>query len=337
MNNALSIVMYHYVRPIAGSRYPRLCGLELSDFEGQLDYLLKHYNPVSVADVVRAHRGEYTLPENPVLLTFDDGYTDHYNFVMPALLRRGMTGVFFPPSCSVEERKILDVHKIHFIVASVDDSNILVKSIEEAVEDTRNEFNLDLLTEYRSKFFVPNRFDTAEINYVKRMLQVGLPEALRGRIASQIFHKHVSKDESSFADELYVSTTDLGHMLEEGMEIGSHGHAHNWLNSLSIESQAQDIDRSLEMLTKIGVSKENFYFCYPYGGYNEDTLNLLSSRGCAAAFTTQVGLAEPCKDNNLLELPRLDTNDLPINIDVEQSKWTRAVKDSSKLLMDNKI
>ena len=326
MNNALTIVMYHYVRPIANSRYSRLCGLELSSFEGQLDYLLKHYNPVSVADVVRAHAGEYSLPKSPVLLTFDDGYTDHYNFVMPALLRRGMTGVFFPPSCSVEERKILDVHKIHFIVANVNDSNILVKSVEGAIEDARNEFDLDTLTEYRSKFFLPNRFDIAEINYVKRMLQVGLPEALRGRIAAQIFHKHVSSDENSFADELYVSMTDLGDMLEKGMEIGSHGHEHFWLNTLTKESQAQDIDRSLEMLVKIGVPKENFYFCYPYGGYNKDTLSILSSRGCAAAFTTQVGLAEPYKDNNILELPRLDTNDLPINVGAEKAEWTRAAK-----------
>ena len=329
--------MYHYVRPIAGSRYPHLCGLELSSFEGQLDYLLKHYNPVSAADVVRAHRGEFALPENPVLVTFDDGYTDHYNFVMPSLLRRGMTGVFFPPSCSVEERIILDVHKIHFIVASVEDSKILVKSIDEAIEDARNEFDLELLAEYRSKFLLPNRFDTAEMNYVKRVLQIGLPEALRGRITSQLFHNHVSRDEASFADDLYVSTVDLGHMLESGMEIGSHSHAHYWLNSLTKEFQARDIDRSLDMLAKIGVSKENFYFCYPYGGYNEDTLDILSSRGCAAAFTTRVGLAHPYMDNNLLELPRLDTNDLPRSVDAEKSQWTHAVKHSSRLLMNNKI
>jgi len=271
MSNTLTIVMYHYVRPLEGSHFPGLKGLELSGFEGQLDYLQKHYHPVSVADVVDANREHTSLPDNSVLVTFDDGFSDHHNFVMPALKRRGMTGVFFPPSCSVEEREILDVHKIHFILASTSDSNKLVHDIENAVEAARQEFDLQTLAEFRSKFFVPNRFDTADVNYVKRMLQVGLPEVLRKRITAQLFHAYVSQDEASFADELYVSSDDLSEMLDEGMEIGSHGHAHYWLNSLSKESQARDIDRSLDMLERIGLSREGFYFCYPYGPLCQDS------------------------------------------------------------------
>jgi peptidoglycan/xylan/chitin deacetylase (PgdA/CDA1 family) len=333
MGSALTIVMYHYVRPLEGSLYPRLKGLELSDFEGQLDYLQKHYHPVSAEDVVCAYREQSSLPDNSVLVTFDDGYSDHHKFVMPALKRRGMTGVFFPPSCSVEEREILDVHKIHFILASADDSNKLVQGIEIAVEAARQEFNLQSLIEFRSKFFVPNRFDTADINYVKRMLQVALPEVLRKRITAQLFHTYVSRDEASFADDLYVSSDNLCEMLEEGMEIGSHGHAHYWLNSLSKESQARDIDRSLDMLERIGLSREGFYFCYPYGGYNEDTVDILASRGCAAAFTTQVDLARPSA-GNFLELPRLDTNDLPRSADAEKATWTCDVEQSTQFSSD---
>ena len=39
----LTIVMYHYVRPINGSRYPEIKGLELDDFVGTITkHLLRH-------------------------------------------------------------------------------------------------------------------------------------------------------------------------------------------------------------------------------------------------------------------------------------------------------
>jgi len=336
MGNALTIVMYHYVRPIAESQYPHLRGLELTNFEGQLDYLQKYYHPISAEDVVRANNEQLPLPDNSVLVTFDDGFSDHYHHVVPALKRRGMTGLFFPPSCSVEDREILDVHKVHFIIANTNDPEVLVRDLDMAVKASRTEFDLRSLEEFRSEFFVPNRFDTADVNYVKRMLQVGLPEVLRKRITAQFFNKHVSNDEASFADDFYVSSDDLRRMLEAGMEVGSHGHAHYWLNSLSKESQACDIDRSLDMLERVGLSREGFYFCYPYGGYNEDTINILASRGCAAAFTTQVDLAR-LSVSNVLELPRLDTNDLPLYADAEKAIWTNDVTQSSKSFRDKKI
>ena len=43
-NSELTIVMYHYVRPIAESNFPKLKGLELKDFRNQLDYLEKNFN-----------------------------------------------------------------------------------------------------------------------------------------------------------------------------------------------------------------------------------------------------------------------------------------------------
>jgi len=44
--NDLTIVMYHYVRDIKRSKYPRIKGLEISGFVRQLDYLIDNYNIV---------------------------------------------------------------------------------------------------------------------------------------------------------------------------------------------------------------------------------------------------------------------------------------------------
>lgn len=321
--------MYHYVRPIAESRYPGIRGLELTDFEGQLDYIERHYNVVSVADVVQAKTGGKPLPECPLLMSFDDGYSDHYRHVFPVLKRRNLTGVFFPPACAVVERKILNVNKIHFLLSGMRDYASLVSHIEHAIESARDVFSLLSLAEYRGKFWQSNRFDSAEVIYVKRMLQHALPESLRTRIVEDLFRRYVSQDEAGFAEELYVSEENLGEMLAAGMEIGSHGSAHYWLDSLPVEDQAADIDHSLDMLERIGVSRQGFYFCYPYGAYTSETVDILRARGCAAAFTTKVALAD-MDSTDLLELPRLDTNDLPKHAAANLVSWTQRGKQNTK-------
>ena len=51
MSSQITIVMYHYVRPIQGSRYPGIKGLEYKLFEEQIDFLRKNYQIIRVEDV----------------------------------------------------------------------------------------------------------------------------------------------------------------------------------------------------------------------------------------------------------------------------------------------
>ena len=91
----LTIINYHYVRDLSRTRYPQIKGLPTQRFEGQLDYITKHYTVCSVGQVVSALKGEDQLPPYPCLLTFDDGLVDHYVTVFPRLEERGIIGSFF--------------------------------------------------------------------------------------------------------------------------------------------------------------------------------------------------------------------------------------------------
>src|ERR1051325_5850171 len=129
----LTIVMYHYVRPLAGTRFPGIKGLSVDDFRSQLAYLSANYHPVAVADVVHSLRTGDTLPSRAVLLTFDDGYADHYEYVFPLLHDHRVPGAFFPPVDPVKHASLLDVNRIHFILAVCSDRQALVREIEEHV------------------------------------------------------------------------------------------------------------------------------------------------------------------------------------------------------------
>jgi hypothetical protein len=304
--------MYHYVRPIRDSRFPGIKGLERTDFFGQLDYIERHYQVVRVEDVLKHSRDGSALPANPLLLTFDDGYKDHAQHVFPELSRRRMSGVFFPPARAVLKREMLDVNKIHYVLASCTNPLVIVRFLDAEIEKARQDNSeMRSIDELRQEYFVANRFDSPEVNYIKRLLQVALPKALRTRLADTLFREYVSADSAGFADEIYLNQEDLARMIDGGMEIGSHGNHHDWMNQLPRNDQSQDLDASLEFLAGLGLSKEGFIYCYPYGAYNSTTLELLRERHCSCAFTTKFGVfgLEPGK--SLLEISRLDTNDLP--------------------------
>jgi peptidoglycan/xylan/chitin deacetylase (PgdA/CDA1 family) len=135
---SLTIVMYHYVRDLVRSRYPGIKGRTLDEFKRQLDHIAGRYTVVTAQQVVAAIRGEEPIPENAAWLTFDDGYLDHYTNVFPLLFERGWQGSFFPPSQTVLDGKLLDVNKIHFILAAQPQSDAIIREIKASL-DMRSE------------------------------------------------------------------------------------------------------------------------------------------------------------------------------------------------------
>ena len=87
--NRVTIVMYHYVRDLNSSRYPNIKGLDYQLFKDQIEFFSANYHIVTMEQVIEASEGKYQLPDKALLLTFDDGYIDHYTFVMPILLQYG--------------------------------------------------------------------------------------------------------------------------------------------------------------------------------------------------------------------------------------------------------
>lgn len=175
MTRPVTIVMYHYIRDFARTRHPNIKGLDLAGFRNQLDYLQENYTIIRIEDVIAAIRSGEGLPPRAALLTFDDGYAEHYDLVFPILFDRGLQGCFFPPVQPVRDAKLLDVNRVHFILASCDNPKDLGAAIDAAVSEQSLAYELDGVQDYRATWAKPNRFDTAEVIYVKRMLQTALP------------------------------------------------------------------------------------------------------------------------------------------------------------------
>lgn len=324
----ITIVMYHYVRDLKNSRYPEIKGLDVELFKEQIDYILKYYKVIRMEELIEAIKNNEELPDNSLLLTFDDGYIDHFEFVFPILDELGIQGSFFPPVKAIQEHEVLDVNKIHFILASVKEKSKIISDIYSFMDKYRDEYSLEKNEYYENKLSAEEcRFDTKEVIFIKRMLQRELPEKLRGSIINSLFKKYVSKNERSFSQELYMDIDQLKCMKRKGMYIGSHGYNHDWLNKLSKEQQKKEIELSIAFLNKIGYNDLNFAFSYPFGAYNDSLLLGLEENGYKIGLTTEVGIADLNKNKHLI-LPRIDTNHLPKDRLAKPNKWTLDVINS---------
>ena len=302
--------MYHYVRDLKNSKYPNIKGLDLDLFRKQIHFLRQKFDIISMEDVIDVINKTKKLPEKALLLTFDDGYIDHYSNVFPILKENGIQGSFFIPGKTFFENKLLDVNKIHFVLASapIDELyNDVLLSIDSLTENTG--YNGSTKEELIEKYAISNRFDSKEVVFVKRILQTVLPEEIRNKITSELFHKYVGVSESEFAKELYMNLDQIKEMKKEGMYIGIHGYDHYWLGNLNEEKMKNDLENALNALDGV-VDKDNWVINYPYGSYNDKVVDYIKQKGCVLGLTTEVRVADLDRDNRFL-LPRLDCNDFP--------------------------
>jgi hypothetical protein len=309
----LTIIAYHYIRPIKESKFPLIKGLELESFKFQLDYLEKNYKFITMESLIDFAKTGKQIPNNSCLLTFDDGYKDHYLYVYPELKRRGIQGSFFAVASTILERKILDVNKIHFILAKESKTNLIIDDIKKLIiEYKKSNDEINNFDYYWNKYAVANKLDTKEIVFVKRILQRGLPEPLRLQFCTYLFERYVGRSEKEFALELYLSEMEIKEMIKSNMYFGSHGHNHPWLNSLPKSLQHDEIKKGLDFLNYIGAPTKDWVMNYPYGAYNSDTLEILKEKNCLIGLTMKMAVAE-LKSDQFLELPRFRTNDFPSN------------------------
>lgn len=282
--------MYHYVRDGA-----RVHARTVAELEAELDHVAERYTCVRLDDVVAG-----AWPDEGCLLTFDDGLVEHLDVVAPALERRGLSGVFCPPGRAVVERRPLDVQRTQFLLTATADHEALARRILDAVDDP------DRLWAENTP---PHRYDAPATVFVKRALQEGLADGQREELLETLFREHVTDDDEAFADSLYLTLDGCRELVRRGHEVIGHGWEHRRLGLLDEAAQREELERTRDFVQDVGGT---WALCYPYGSRSATTLRLLRDLRCAAGLTTDPRRATPA--DSLLELPRIDTNDLQLEV-----------------------
>jgi peptidoglycan/xylan/chitin deacetylase (PgdA/CDA1 family) len=89
----LPILAYHKVDTV---RELGVNCISPKTFEKQIRFLAEcGYQSISPELMVASVRGDGKLPEKPILITFDDGYENFYNYAYPIMKKYGYTATVF--------------------------------------------------------------------------------------------------------------------------------------------------------------------------------------------------------------------------------------------------
>lgn len=349
-NNKLTILMYHDIRDETkfSKRYELKSFLRVQQFRNQLNYIKTHYNVVSCRQVIDSVENSNPLPPNPIVLTFDDGLLDHYKTVGPILDEERLVGCFFIPSEACQNRKLMLVHKIQFILAGSGTEKEIVRTIFALLStveflESSNPLEVNwkatdltknyLWKTYSQSVWTPNRnpnqknWWTEEMVFITRFLRenTGLSDALKEKLIDSLFKKFVGLTEEELAEDLYMNVNQILDLKVIG-EIGGHGFTSTNLKNLTREEQVRDIELNWKFLfDKILSSHYDFLFSYPHGGYTQETASILDRFACKMAFTTDARLCnkKDLSEEGLLFMPRLCApQQFPITENARKCKWT---------------
>ncbi|MGH7793404.1 MAG: polysaccharide deacetylase family protein [Candidatus Binatia bacterium] len=310
MSPVLHVVMYHYVRDLPNTTFPRIKGMLTQDFCKQVAALAARYEMATLESARDFVHGTYTPARDLCLLTFDDGLKEHYSEVTPLLMKRRIQGIFFVITSCIGGNDIAPVHMNHFLMAAlgfVKYRNAFLQRLEDMSPNSINSTAVDPSLA-RNAY----RWDNLEVASFKYMFNFLLDCNARDQILKNLFEEHIAKVES-FAETLYVSAQEVKEMQSAGMIIGGHSHQHKPLSSLSDQELRSDLYTCHEILATTLYPQPLWPFCYPYGkkdSFDKRAAKLLEEIGFVCSFSTEKGAN--CAGADLYSLQRFDCKDMPV-------------------------
>jgi len=294
------VVMYHYIRE-DNSDYPNFKNLTIDQFKKQIDFFYDTYGLISKEDFIRSIETKTPVKEG-VVLTFDDGFKDHYNNVLPILNEKKLWGCFYIPTGHYGDQKILNVHRVHHLLGKYDANNLLkdcMKLIDVSMLDE------DKIQQFDKEIYKDQQLSSFEYQF-KRLFNYYLRDEFKTLILDTISKSYL--DEAELYKSMYMTKNELIEIENQGSIVGSHTKTHPVLSTLSDVQQHDEIFDSFAFLDSfLRVPLRSF--CYPYGGpssYNKNTFDILEKCDVHHAFA--VGNKQLEIPHYKYELTRMDCN-----------------------------
>lgn len=255
----LTVVMFHRVLPqeeMTASGADPLYTVTPQFLTDCVTFLRKHYAIVRMDDVLNARNGAAPLPDNAMLITFDDGWRDNLIYASPALADVPWTifvsaDALSDPACWWQEvllwslrtgaatkEQLWQLSGGEPAFNGIDVSHALLAHFANLPADARD----DLLAPYRA------------------MLRAEEP--------------------------MMLAPADLATLTSTGATIGAHGASHLPISSLSASDAESDLRRARDLTMAWTHSKNAPTMSFPHGRYSAPVVETARTLGYPLMFTS---------------------------------------------------
>ena len=221
-------------------------------FEKELDFFLKYFKPVSLAELVANKNSDKKI----FYLSFDDGLKECAEIIAPILLKKGIPATFFVNSGFVDNQQLFHKYKASLILNR--------ETTNPKVEQYLKEQNLQGKEILKASFLQENILDE-----VAGLLGIDFNDFLKT-------HKP------------YLTTAQILKLKYEGFSIGAHSFSHPEFWRISEEEQLDEVKKSMDWLVeKVNPEIKAFSFPFTDSGVSLKVLKTLKTENiCDVTFGT---------------------------------------------------
>jgi len=226
--------------------------VSVKQFINDIDFLLKHYTAVTVAELQKVLLGEMQLNKPALFISFDDGFSEVKTTVAPILKSKGVPATFFVTPSFIANNDMLYRCKLSIIMDSVRKFHgripipIYLKNAWGQKPLSQNQF--------RKLLFNLDYNDTEIISVLAKSFNINFSDYLQ---------KH----------KPYLNLEELKELAKTGFTIGAHSMNHPNFAKISSEMQKQEIESSVKWVQKNIPNQPNL-FAFPFSsdGVSESVL-----------------------------------------------------------------
>lgn len=248
-------------------------------FIDDLDYLLKHFTPIALLDLISIIKNQDVLPPKAFHLTFDDGFREMHDIVAPILLEKGIPATFFINSAFTDNFNLCYQHKASLLVEYIHKSSVSEK-VSKHID------NLLLINNVQA-----NNLSAAilAVKYSKRHLIDDIAEILDFDVDHYLSQK-----------KPYLTTDQINSLIKNNFTIGAHSIDHPLYKDLSIDEQLHQTIESVSFVRdKFGLNYSAFAFPHSDIGVPKQYFDEIEKiRLLDISFGT-AGLVDDCVSDNI--------------------------------------
>jgi peptidoglycan/xylan/chitin deacetylase (PgdA/CDA1 family) len=261
LSGSLLVVPYYHM--VSDAFVPHVSHLyrfrTVAEFTADLKFFLRHFEPITLSDIVGALNGTRPLSRPCFHLTFDDGFREIYDVVGPVLQRAGVPATFFLNTAFLDGGGLAHHNVISILLDALSSSKgHSGKKLLERVESVLPPEG-DRTTTLRERILATS--------YARRSILVSLAQALE-----------VDLDEYVKINRPYLTSEQVETLLRAGFNIGAHSHDHPLYKDLSLADQLSQTRTSIQLLeARFGLSPKAFAFPHTDTGVKDAFFNTVFS------------------------------------------------------------
>ncbi|MDD5677960.1 MAG: polysaccharide deacetylase family protein [Kiritimatiellae bacterium] len=221
------IAVYHVVSDHPHPHYRHILECKSAeDFAKDMDFLLRHYAPLDLKQLIDAVRNGRPMSNRTFHVTFDDGLRDTWINAGPILRQKGIPATFFLNTAFIDNRAMGYRHKTSLLIERL--AREPAGELRGQIECILGGAGIPGRTEEERIFRVRYR-QAGLLDNIARVLQVDFAEYLAGQ-------------------QPYMTGGDIEDLIKQGFTIGAHSIDHPYYADLTPDEQLRQTRESVEYL-----------------------------------------------------------------------------------------